>query len=195
VLTAHEKRPATAGLLRRIAINIFAYVEGNPLSGIDPRGLVKWTGNLFSFAVSAPFGAIYNEATLYSECVNGKRLKIEVTGVGPAAGIGVKVSATVSEISFDDHNDTLDPSAFNGAFTTGTSAMTYGAVPLPAPLTRIGRGQPGIGVGLGYVQFGKNFSDLLPPSVVVGRDMSVTGGVGTSTITSATDMSCTCPTH
>src|SRR5450830_1349070 len=97
---------------------IYAYVNDNPVNYKDPKGLVKWNGNVFSAVVSAPFGAAYVEATLLSDCVNGQRMRIEVTGVGPAAGVGVKLSATASEISFEDNNLTLDPFAFNGGFTT-----------------------------------------------------------------------------
>ncbi len=174
-------------------INTYAYAGSNPFKYSDPTGLVKWTGNIFSAAVSAPFGAAYVEATLYSECVNNSRMVIEVTGVGPAAGVGVKASATVSDISFEDYSQVLDPNGFNGKFTMGGAAVTVGAIPLPPPLTsRIGPGMPGIGVSVGYVQFGNNFSDPLPPGVVVGRDKSITGAVGSSTVTSVTQASCIC---
>lgn len=182
----------TPGNTRGVAI----YVGGNPISNVDPQGLVKWNGTLFSFGVTAPFGAVYDEATLDSECVNGKRLSITISAVGPAASVGVKVSATVSDISFQDYQRTLDPNGFNGAFTTGTATGTFGALPTsgrgPGPVSRVGPGLPGAGVGVGYVQFGGNFSDPLPPGLVVGRDMSVTGAVGTSTVTSVTTSPCNC---
>lgn len=177
-------------------INPYAYVGGNPISYVDPLGLVKWNGTLFSLGVTAPFGAVYDAATLYSECVNGKRLSITVSAVGPAAGVGVRVSATVSDISFEDNQTTLDPNGFNGAFTTVTATGTFGGLPTsgrgPGPVSRVGPGLPGIGVGLGYVQFGANFSNPLPPGLVFGRDLSVVGAVGTSTVTSVTSSSCGC---
>ncbi len=177
----------------RGGVNTYAYVGANPLASVDPSGLVKWSGNVFSFVASAPFGAAYVEATLYSECVGGKRDKIEVTGVGPAAGAGVKVSAAVAEISFDDHETSLNPMGFDGDFTMGSAAVTVGAIPLPPPnLSRIGLGLPGLGIGVGYIQFGRNFSDPLPPGFIVGRDMSITGAVGSATVTSVTPMSCGC---
>ncbi len=177
-------------------INTYTYVVEDPVNSVDSNGLIKWTGNVFSFVVSAPFGAAYVEATLYSECVNGERERIEFTGIGPAAGLGVKASATVSEISFDDHEFTLNPLGFEGAFTMGTAAVTFGAIPIPppGPISKMGPGLTGVGVGVGYIQFGQNFSDPLPPGIVVGRDKSVTGAVGSATVTSVTPMKCGCST-
>jgi RHS repeat-associated protein len=176
--------------------NTYGYGGANPISNSDPEGLVKWTGTLFTLGVVGDFGAIYDEATLYSECVNGERLAIEVSAVGPAAGAGVMFSATVSDISFEDYQNTLDPNGFNGAFTTGTASATLGALPTsgsgPGPVSPIGIGLPGIGVGVGYVQMGKNFSNPLPPGLVLGRDKSVAGAVGTSTVTSVTKSPCNC---
>jgi hypothetical protein len=174
----------------------YSYANGNPIRNFDPLGLVKWNGTLFSFAATAPFGAVYDEATLTSACVNGKSLTITVSAAGPAAGLGVALAATVSDISFDDLQTTLNPNGFNGAFTSGSAAGTFGAIPTsgrgPGPVSKIGPGLPGIGVGTGYVQFGQNFSNPLPPGLVFGRDASVTGAVGTATVTSITQSSCGC---
>jgi hypothetical protein len=59
-------------------LNTYAYLGGNPISNKDPLGLV-------SFGVSPPFSAVYDEATLSSECVKGKGLSITISALGASA--------------------------------------------------------------------------------------------------------------
>jgi RHS repeat-associated protein len=173
-------------------INTYAYTEGNPISFTDPRGLVKWSGWSFNVAATAPFGASIYHVTLTSECKCGHQYTIEIIAVGPAAGIGVKVAATVSEVAFDDLETCPAPNSFDGKFTAGSGGVTGGAIPLPGS-PRVGLGLPGVGVGAGYLQLGRNFSTgFFPPSFVGGRDMSVTGAVGSSTVMSIKDRPCDC---
>jgi len=173
-------------------MNTFGYVNSSPLQFVDPNGVVKWEGGAYAGGVVAVVGATYNLFDLTSECACGKKFSITVQAVGPSVGLGVKVAGSYSPVSFDDGKSCPDPLGFNGVFLSASAGLTFGAIPFPYPYTRIGFGKPGIGVGVGIVRLGRNASDPFPPSPLVGRDASVSGTIGTSTVTSIQSKDCGC---
>lgn len=80
------------------------------------------------FEASGAFGvgASYFNIKLESACFQGKKYKIKVYAVGPAAGLQVRckvcftapVKVQLNAAQFDDHSgsDRPDPEAFNGPF-------------------------------------------------------------------------------
>jgi hypothetical protein len=76
-------------------INIYRYVENDPVVNIDPLGLVKWTGSIrevdFSIGPKLPrtpiripvFGRDEITLEVESECVNGKKVWALVRAVNP----------------------------------------------------------------------------------------------------------------
>ena len=173
-------------------LNGYAYVGGNPLSFTDPTGLVKWDGGVYSFSLIGLLGATYNLFELTSECACGKQMTITVQAVGPSVGLGLKIAGSYSPASFEDGQACPDANGFNGKFLSSAAGLTFGAVPFPYPYTRIGFGKPGIGVGLGIVRLGSNTSDPFPPGPIIGRDASISGTIGSSTVTSVRTKDCEC---
>lgn len=174
-------------------INTYSYTGANPLSFTDPSGLVKWSGTSFNFSFIELIGASFTEMDLWSECgADGKRWHIIVKAVGPGVGFGVKLAATISDVSFDDGAASANPNAFNGWYKGVSAATTFGAVPIPqAP--RVGLGLPGVGVSQGIGRYGHATSDFSPtPSTAVGRDHSISGVIGSSTVTFAESRDCVC---
>lgn len=135
-------------------------------------------------------GATYNQFSLDSECACGKKVHVEITAVGPSVGLGLKVTSSFSNVSFDDGQACPDPNGFSGIFLSSAAGLSFGAIPLPYPYTRIGFGQPGVGVGLGIVRLGNNASDPFPPGPIIGRDASISGTIGSSTVTSVSVKDC-----
>ncbi len=77
-------------------LNTYAYGSAGPLIRTNPSGLVDWTGYQFNFAAASGFGVGYSQMDLFSECKCGRRYHIVVHGIGGAASIEVRVSATIS---------------------------------------------------------------------------------------------------
>jgi hypothetical protein len=173
--------------------NRFGYVGGNALGATDPKGLVKWSGTSYNFSVVDGVGASFTELDLWSECgADGKKWHIIVKAVGPSIGLGVKVAATLSDVSFDDGSASANPSAFGGWYKSVGAGITFGAIPIK-PIASVGFGRPGIGVSQGIGQFGGVTSDVsATPSTVVGRDFSVSGTIGSSTVVFSESKDCTC---
>lgn len=98
--------------------NTYAYVSSKPLSKIDPRGLIEWTGGYVSGGLAFGFGAGVDYYTLKSKCVNGKRGSVRFVGVGLQAtlGIPVPVSMTAGSITFEDGLSDVDPEVFEGRY-------------------------------------------------------------------------------
>ncbi|MGH9893496.1 MAG: RHS repeat-associated core domain-containing protein, partial [bacterium] len=166
-------------------LNTYAYVDSSPLRNVDPDGLVKWSGTAYTFSAISLIGASFSEVDLWSECACGKRYHILLHGVGPAVGLGLKVVATISDISFDDGQSCPSPGAFAGTFLGASAGATVGALPVKGRPSPMGLGFPGIGVGAGISRHGKATSDFNPSApggAVVGRDLSISGVWGSSTV-------------
>ncbi|MGH8671027.1 MAG: RHS repeat-associated core domain-containing protein, partial [Burkholderiales bacterium] len=103
--------------------HLFGYVDSNPLSWVDPLGLVKWFGQSKSFNWLA-YGR--EEYELESECKCGvkARIKVLVDSLGPGFG----ASSTRSTTEFEDHFACPNPMAFAGPAVTfsGTIAVRFG---------------------------------------------------------------------
>ena len=103
--------------------HVYAYVDSNPLSWVDPLGLVKWFGQSKSFNLLA-YGR--EEYELESECKCGvkARIKVLVDSLGPGFG----ASSTRSATEFEDHFACPNPMAFAGPAVTfsGTLAVRFG---------------------------------------------------------------------
>src|SRR6516162_4898909 len=76
----------------RASINTYGYVSANPISRIDPTGLVEWSGTATSFSFVAGIGASVTRYNLTSECKCGKQIEVGITAVGPSGGVGFKLT-------------------------------------------------------------------------------------------------------
>ena len=118
-------------------VNTYAYVSSNPISNIDPLGLVDWNVGTWQINVGKGlFGAGTGRFTATSECVDGKFAV--VSGVFSFAGAGFSVPGVQGATSkFYDGNSKIDPSVFNGGYVSlSVSASIGGGIGYSA--TRIG---------------------------------------------------------
>ena len=153
--------------------NTYGYVSQNPLSAIDPYGLVEWSGQgtigTFAFIIGSG-GGYFN---LETKCVNGKKGKVEVIGVGPGLGLGGKFAITVSTITFEDRKDEVDPAGFNGKFFIATAGVARGP-----------------GVSFSSIRLGDAHSTGF--SFDAGIANGIFEGGGSSTVISSSVKSCSC---
>jgi hypothetical protein len=92
-------------------------VQNDPVNGIDPKGLVAWTGTIRQGSAAYGVGAIAMYATFESECKEGKKAIVEVLIVGPMMGLGggyKNTAITGGKSSLHDYKDSINPSVFNG---------------------------------------------------------------------------------
>jgi RHS repeat-associated protein len=95
-------------------MNTYGYVKANPLSGVDPRGLIKWSGTYFSVGSPILKSATYDTYTLTSECVNGYVTNIRIRAYGFGVGLGGTFAGGFA--SFDDGYSYINPEAFVGEY-------------------------------------------------------------------------------
>jgi hypothetical protein len=175
--------------------NLFNYVENNPVNSADPKGLIKWSGSSLQISAVELVGASFTRFQLESQCVNDRKAVITIWAVGPSIGVGAKVSATASAVSFEDFSSTIDPNRFNGIFMIAQAGITFHAgVPIRPPGKTIlpGRG-PGVGLGLASIRLGDAFSDpVISIGATIGYDKSITGTVGSSTVMDVKYYDCHC---
>jgi RHS repeat-associated protein len=105
----------------RGGLNTFGYVNSMPLAATDPKGLVKWEGTVFTLGARVFAGEIYS---LISECVNGRRARVEVRAVGSGPGAGATVGGSFA--SFDDSQRDIDPNVFNGVYGKTGAGLSLG---------------------------------------------------------------------
>ncbi len=166
-------------------VNTYAYVENNPLSFIDPKGLVQWDGTYFLGSLIIGVGAAYGEFHLTSECLNGERYRVRVVAIGSGGGLSIGDKGLIShifgrgsvsggKITFLDHNySKVDPGVFNGLFDMPSFGFALG---------------PGISVS--HIGLGKAWSrDTISSQVGVELNLA-SGVVGSSTVVSSTKSSC-----
>ncbi len=75
-------------------LNTYLYVKGNPITAIDPRGLLKWSGSfdLKGLGVGKG-GGTRGEFDLVSECdIDGNQATVRVIGYSGSLGIGAPLS-------------------------------------------------------------------------------------------------------
>jgi RHS repeat-associated protein len=157
--------------------NKFSYVDSNPLSHTDPKGLVKWSGEMYSVIGIAGAGGGQFWFDLKSECVNGKYAYIRLYASALGVGLGAKFTGGASPISFDDYLSDINPEAFQGGFTMASGGI--GAI-----LTG----------GYSAVRLGRNTADFsATPSPAIGFDLSIAGLLGRATLASKEIKSCNCP--
>ncbi|MFZ6780500.1 RHS repeat-associated core domain-containing protein, partial [Undibacterium sp. Ji83W] len=114
----------------RGGINTFGYVGADPLSGFDPKGLIKWEGTMlfgtFNLMKGGPGGGIISggmysaEFTLVSACLRGQKWIVVVGsdgwGFGAGSGMTGRGSGGLTTTNLDDGLDYINPYVFNGRF-------------------------------------------------------------------------------
>ncbi|GIK26189.1 MAG: hypothetical protein BroJett006_24350 [Betaproteobacteria bacterium] len=176
----------------RGGINGYSYANQNPLSYVDPKGLVSWSGTSYQAGLIDLAGVTYTMLDLWSECRCGRKYHILVHAPGVAVGLGVKASVTISNVSFDDGASCPDPTAFLGPYLSANAGATFGAVPSKAN-PRAGFGHPGIGASVGISRYGGITSSIESPlGTTIGRDLSASGSIGLTFINVIEVKSC-CP--
>lgn len=144
-------------------LNLYSYVDDNPLSDIDPSGLIIWKGTQAGGSVLAAGGFRF---LLTSECVKQRCAKVEVLATGPGLSIGpkkLKGSGGGSTVTFMDLTDNPYPQVFNGEFLYVAAGISIGR-----------------GYGAAAIQLGGAKS--IGAGRLSGIDASVGFLVGTSTV-------------
>ena len=141
-------------------LNAYAYASANPVGRIDPSGLVDWTGTIRGLSVTRGPGAGSFSIELISQCVDGRRARVDILAVGPGLGFGADVSFEMSGIEVKDRNRDLRPAELNGLFALSSASAT-----------------PGIGIGLYVIAIGVD-SGMAPTNGATGRGFGLTYGLG-----------------
>ena len=153
--------------------SLYTFVSNNPLSRVDPFGLIDWTGTYVSYTAARPIGGFLDIYELVSDCVNCKKASVRVHGKGFAFGVGFPLSGTGGFITLKDLNSDINPNVFNGLYARSGAAWVVGA-----------------GVGFGFVQAG-GASTQPGFSWVAGVDYSAAWAIGKSRTVSVRWLSCT----
>ncbi len=147
-------------------IGTFGYVGGNPLSRVDPFGLVHWSGEMYSFEFGAVGAAGVYNFDLKSDCIDGYYAYVHVYAFGGGLGGGVKGSLPVSAgpVDFEDGNPNIDPNVFTGTFRI----FSFGAGAI-------------LGGDVAYIQLGDAIS-VPDPGVAISVGISAVAIVGSSRV-------------
>lgn len=109
-------------------INTYSYVRGNPVTRIDPFGLVDWEGTVLSISGGAgPMGGGVDIYTLYSKCVNGQRVvtRVRATYYTPISA-GWPAGFTGQSVSFSDSNSVPNSQIFSGQYAKVSAGVSVG---------------------------------------------------------------------
>ncbi|MDR0457757.1 MAG: hypothetical protein LBH10_01815 [Burkholderiaceae bacterium] len=156
-------------------VNLYQYVNGDPVNYMDPFGLVQWNGTVISGGLTELVGASVFHFILTSECVNGQQAHISVWAVGPSIGVGtIPIGDTYSNINFDDHLNSLNPNEFNGLFMMSSAGSAFG---IGGSFSKIRLGNV-VSSGFGGSEYGLEFG--------------LGATVGSSTVTDSEITSCGC---
>ena len=186
-------RPDPIGLVG--GIDLYGYAGNDPVSVVDPWGLVQWSGTSIQVSAIAEIGATFTRYHLESECINNRKAIITVWAVGPSVGLGVKASATVSTATFEDYNTRIKPDNFNGWFLMGAAGITaHPGIPVRPPgLSILPGAGPGVGISGSYIRLVNAFSSLTDnPGIIYGFDKSLSGTIGSSTVVDIEFAECGC---
>jgi hypothetical protein len=152
-------------------INLYNYVESNPVNNTDPTGLVSWSGSLTGVSYVSGVGAGGFRFDLTSECKCNRQVTIQGYISTVAAGVGIKLSGSSSSTSFSDCNACPDPYVANGLAIITSAGVAAG-----------GKGSGGLGYSVSQMQIGGLWSSLSGgPST--GLDFSAAAYVGASVVT------------
>ncbi len=123
-------------------LNTYGYVGQNPLSRVDPRGLVEWTGDFSIKTASYYLGVVWGNFDLVSECdADGQRKRARINVFGGIGDLGFPPGSDISgRITLEDGKLRADPQNLTGLFSILTLGPTVGKL---SGLTRIGLGDAG----------------------------------------------------
>jgi len=158
-------------------VNTYLYVGGNPINGIDPMGLIKWTGEQYQFSAAGTLGGSVAWFDLKSECIDGKYAYVRVFASALIVGYGVEATGGGGHVEFNDANATVDPYVFHGAYRFFSAGLGIGPV-----------------ASYSYIQLGEAFSTpSKKPATSLGFDASIAASIyGRAMVVSADIKSCAC---
>jgi hypothetical protein len=164
-------------------LNTYGYVSGNPVNKSDPFGLIEWTGQTTGAVITDIVGAGGFSIELTSECVDGKKAKVNLVAAGPALGLGALVDFSVSDIKVKDKHDKITPSTLNGYFQYTTIGYAMGP----------GYGAYAIAIGTnGHGEFSKTGATGSGHGEYKGYGLGASSLAGSSTVTNVEYSSCGC---